>query len=82
MLTAGESKITKIVSTGSDGTIFPPCGRCRELMFQINNENLKTKVVVSEGREMELKELLPSRWQELWVDKDEEKKYLNITPNK
>ena len=32
-----------IVATDKNGAI-PPCGRCRELMKQINYDNLKTKI--------------------------------------
>lgn len=34
-----------IVATDKNGAI-PPCGRCRELMKQINYDNLKTKITI------------------------------------
>ena len=58
MITAGESRIIKIVSVGKNG-ILPPCGRCREFMNQIHDENIKTEVMVSVNKIVTLKELLP-----------------------
>lgn len=59
MITAGESKIEKIVAVGKDDNIMPPCGRCRELISQVNCDNVFTKVMISEGKIMTIKELLP-----------------------
>ena len=36
MITNEESKIVKIVAVGSEGKVYPPCGRCREFIYQIN----------------------------------------------
>jgi cytidine deaminase len=58
MITAGESRIIKIVSVGKNG-ILPPCGRCREFINQIHDENIKTEVMVSVNKIVTLKELLP-----------------------
>src|SRR4051812_7786655 len=44
-----ETEIEAIVAV-SDGGILAPCGRCRELMFQISPNNLATKVVLPNGR--------------------------------
>ncbi|MCL2387935.1 MAG: cytidine deaminase [Defluviitaleaceae bacterium] len=62
MITAGESKILKIVAIGKTG-IYPPCGRCREFICQINDTNLDAEVMVSENEVVTLKELLPYRWE-------------------
>lgn len=59
MITNEESKILKIVAVGRNGKILPPCGRCREFIYQINNENLETDVLVEEDMVIKLKELLP-----------------------
>ncbi len=64
MVTAGEARIRAIVAVGGDGTILPPCGRCREFILQVNGENLETEVIVAPGRVLALAELLPQRWQE------------------
>jgi cytidine deaminase len=65
MVTAGESLVRKMVAVGSDGRILPPCGRCREFLFQIDRGNLETEIVLSGERMATLAELLPERWQEL-----------------
>ena len=61
MLKNRETQIEMIVAVNDEG-ILPPCGRCRELMFQINNENIYTKVYLSKEKYMTLEELLPIRW--------------------
>lgn len=61
MLKHRETQIEMIVAL--DTTIIrPPCGRCRELMFQIDYKNLNTKVYISRKKYMTLDELLPCRW--------------------
>ncbi len=62
MITNDESEIRQIVSVGPQNRIFPPCGRCREFMYQINNNNLNTDVLVSENSIMKLDQLLPHRF--------------------
>jgi cytidine deaminase len=62
MLKNRETQIEMIVATNSE-SIIPPCGRCRELMFQIDNKNLNTKVYLSKEKYMTLDELLPNRWE-------------------
>jgi cytidine deaminase len=62
MITAGESRILKMVAVGSEGRIFPPCGRCREFVSQLNDGNLDTEVMVAEGLVTTIRELLPHRW--------------------
>jgi len=61
MLKNRETQIEMIVAVNEEG-ILPPCGRCRELMFQINNDNIHTKVYLSTEKYMTLDELLPIRW--------------------
>ena len=62
MLKNRETQIEMIVATNSE-SIIPPCGRCRELMFQVDNKNLNTKVYLSKEKYMTLDELLPNRWE-------------------
>lgn len=57
--------VKKIVALDSRGVIIPPCGRCRELIFQIDSRNINTKVIIALDKEVSLSELLPSRWQDL-----------------
>ncbi len=61
MITAGESRILKIVAIGKNG-IMPPCGRCREFISQIHDENFKTEVMISDTKIVTIKELLPCDW--------------------
>ena len=58
MLKARESEIATIVAVDGSG-ILPPCGRCRELIRQINPVNSSTRVIIGEGRVAQLSELLP-----------------------
>lgn len=61
MVTAGENKIVKIIAVSSSSGIVPPCGRCREFISQIHEDNkycevkLKDKIVTIDY-------LLPDRW--------------------
>jgi len=61
MVTAGEYKIKKIVAVLEDGTVLPPCGRCREFMYQ---DNIDTDVIVEKDKIVKLKDLLPFPWDE------------------
>lgn len=64
MVTAGESRVLKLIAVGWDGHIMPPCGRCREFIAQIHSENLATQVMVAEGVVVTLGELLPYDWRQ------------------
>jgi cytidine deaminase len=61
MLKHRETQIDMIVAVKVEG-IIPPCGRCRELLFQIDNKNVNTKVYISKEKYITLDELLPHRW--------------------
>ncbi len=51
-----------IVAVTSAGTVIPPCGRCRELLWQLNGENADTTLVVVAPNETRLlRELLTYR---------------------
>lgn len=58
MLKNRETQIEMIVAVSQD-KILVPCGRCREMMLQINKGNMNTKVILPEKRTILLKELLP-----------------------
>lgn len=62
MITDDETRIEKIVAVGTNGKAVPPCGRCRELIAQIDFDNMKTKVILGENEEVDLEELLPNFW--------------------
>ena len=61
MLKHRESEIDAVVAVGP-GVILAPCGRCRELMAQINPANLDCRVVLGEERIVVLRTLLPEHW--------------------
>ncbi|MBT7237539.1 cytidine deaminase [Candidatus Woesearchaeota archaeon] len=64
MVTKKEYKIKKIVAVSEDGKVLPPCGRCREFIYQIDKSNLNTDVIIRKNKVVKLKALLPERWQE------------------
>src|SRR5512134_623105 len=67
MITAGESRIAKIVAIWGENTVLPPCGRCRELMYQIDETNLdSTDVILGESTVVKLRDLLPHPSNEIW----------------
>ena len=67
MITAGETRIAKIVavwkgSTEAGGTVehvLSPCGRCREFIYQTDKRNLDTEVILGDATSASLRELLP-----------------------
>ena len=61
MLKNDESRIVKIIATDKHG-VTPPCGRCRELIKQVNEENMKTEIMIGENEVYTLEELLPHPW--------------------
>jgi cytidine deaminase len=65
MMTAGETKVEKIVATWKDenGDVFviSPCGHCREFMHQTNDGKMDIKVILSKEKTAMLSELLPHR---------------------
>jgi cytidine deaminase len=61
MLKHRETEIEVVVAVGAGG-ILAPCGRCRELMAQINPANLDCGVVLGEDRVVVLRTLLPEHW--------------------
>jgi cytidine deaminase len=65
MVTHGEQSISKIVAVLGDGTILPPCGRCREFMHQLDRSNIDyTEVILSRTEVVKLRDLLPHPWDE------------------
>jgi cytidine deaminase len=64
MITAGKNRVLKMVAVDWDGSILPPCGRCREFISQLDDGNLQTEVLVSEGVILTLQELLPYDWRQ------------------
>jgi cytidine deaminase len=61
MLKERQTAIRAIVAVKSDGRVLPPCGRCRELIRQVDPKNWETLVVLSDTQFVTLRELLPYR---------------------
>ncbi|MDD4557287.1 MAG: cytidine deaminase [Alphaproteobacteria bacterium] len=66
MLKNRETQIEMVVALTDKGNIIPPCGRCREFLFQVDRRNIDTKVIVSETEILPLKELLPKTWADVF----------------
>lgn len=64
MITAGESRVVRVVAVNRDGLVLPPCGRCREFLDQLHPDNGEARVLVDAHREVWLHELLPFGWQD------------------
>jgi len=64
MITHGEQSIRKIVAVLGNGTVIPPCGRCREFMHQIDKTNMdRTEVLIDKNRLVKLRDLLPHAYE-------------------
>ena len=63
MLKNHEARVRAFVAVNDDGTVLPPCGRCRELIYQIEPANLDADVVVDRHEIVKLRDLLPHPWQ-------------------
>ena len=59
MVTAGANRVLRMVAVLWDGSVIPPCGRCREFISQLHPDNLDAEVMVTEDRVVTLRELLP-----------------------
>lgn len=66
MLKNGETQIKRIIAVYEDGSVLAPCGRCRELISQLDIKNEDTIVYVDKDKTLKLKELLPERWDRKW----------------
>ncbi len=63
MVTDGESRVEQIVAVGEDGQVVPPCGRCREFLCQLHDENHRCRVLLPGGQVKTVGQLLPDRWE-------------------
>jgi len=62
MVTAGEYRIDRIVAVWKDDGdtyVLSPCGRCRELIYRLHEDNIDTTVVLDRDEFVSLRELLP-----------------------
>lgn len=61
MLEKRETRIEMIVAMSEMGVV-PPCGRCREMLIQVNAKNTETKVIVGPQEWVALSALMPRHW--------------------
>lgn len=60
MIKGRETEIDMIVAVSEAGPLSL-CGRCRELLVQVNPKNLDARVVLARDR-VRLRDLLPDHW--------------------
>ena len=61
MIKGRETQVAAIVAVCDDG-VLPPCGRCRELLAQVDSRNFAADVGMPGGRVAQLRDLLPDHW--------------------
>lgn len=66
MLKARETVVKRIVAVNSE-RIVAPCGRCREMLAQIDPRNLDCEILLPDDASATLRELLPNAWLEQWL---------------
>lgn len=59
MLKAREAAVVAIVAVSATSGIVAPCGRCRELLWQVHPANRDTRVIIGPNRSVPLAALLP-----------------------
>jgi cytidine deaminase len=61
MLKCHESRIAAVAAVNDRGEVLSPCGRCREMMWQLDPANKEALIVLSADLALPLHELLPYR---------------------
>lgn len=62
MLKHGENRIKRVVAVTEKGEAVPPCGRCREFMTQLAQDNENAVVEVEDDHYVTLGSLIPYDW--------------------
>lgn len=62
MLERRQTRISAIVAVARGERVLPPCGRCRELLLQVDLGNRACQVLLPEGRWLTLAALMPEHW--------------------
>ena len=64
MITAGESRIDKLVAVTRDGRVGSPCGACRELMMQLDADSGDIEILtdLETKKTVKLSDLMPDWW--------------------
>jgi len=60
MLKHRQTRIVAVIAVNAKGSVIPPCGRCRELLHQVDLLNWDTKVILADAV-VTLRDLLPRR---------------------
>jgi cytidine deaminase len=60
MLKHRQTRIVAVIAVNAKGAVIPPCGRCRELLHQVDLANWDTKVIL-DNTVVTLRDLLPLR---------------------
>ena len=61
MLKHRESEIAFVVAVTHEAEVLPPCGRCREMMWQLSEKNGEAMVLLSASEARPLHNLMPFR---------------------
>lgn len=61
MFAQGEFSVSKIVTITKNGDVIPPCGRCMELISQLNNPDF-IEIAITEKESKNLNEIYPYDW--------------------
>ena len=64
MLNAGESRIKALLVLDHDGALLPPCGKCLEVMTQLDETNRNATVYLSKEKTVTVGELYPLDWKQ------------------
>ncbi|MDI7276170.1 MAG: cytidine deaminase [Anaerolineae bacterium] len=67
MLKHRETHMVAVVAVSED-RILPPCGRCREMMVQLDARNCDCRVIIGEDQVVTLSELVPCHWLGAWAE--------------
>lgn len=59
MITNGEIEIDTVIAVNKMGKVLPPCGACREFMWQLSNSNDIKVVIDNKGTMVNLEKLIP-----------------------
>lgn len=62
MINNGETKILRFLTMNYKGELIPPCGRCIELMLQVDVYNKNTTFYIEDGVEKKLKDVFQVDW--------------------
>lgn len=64
MITAGESRVVRLVCVMPDGRAGMPCGACQELLMQLDRSSPEIEILtdLETGSAVTLGELMPDWW--------------------